>query len=129
MVGRDRTLLKQEAQKGNEVSTGVIQDLQGQLNGQPHQLPIIQPAVENSSSGRPSPGCPEDQLQTWVPEPLGREAALVRASQYDLARVDWRQAVEETSGNVMGDSKWIGDDLLSVLKICTSKLGSGGEVL
>jgi hypothetical protein len=29
----------------------------------------------------------------------------------------------------MDDSKWIGDDLLSVLKICTSKLGSGGEVL
>ena len=129
MVGRDRTLLEQEAQKGNEVSTGAIKDLQGQLNWQPRQLPIIQPAVENSSSGSPPPGCPEDELQAWIPEPLGREAALVRAAQYDLARIDWRQAVEDSSADVMDDSKWIGDDLLSVLEIGTSKLGPGGEVL
>jgi hypothetical protein len=129
MAGRDRTLLKQEAQKGNEVSTRSIQDLQGQLNGQPSQLPIIQPAVENSSSRRQSPECVEDEPRIWTPEPLGREAALVRAAQYDLARVDWRQAVDDSSTDVMDDSKWIGDDLLSVLEICTSKLGSGGEVL
>jgi hypothetical protein len=129
MVGRDRTLLKQEAQKGNEVSTREIQHLQGQLNGQPDQLPIIQPTVENISSRIQSPECAEDEPRIWTPEPLGREAALVRAAQYDLARVDWTQAVEDSSADVMDDSKWIGDDLLSVLEIDTSKLGFGGEVL
>jgi hypothetical protein len=127
--GQDQTLLKQGTQEGNGISTGAIQDRQGQFNEQPSQLPIIQPAVENSSSGSPPPGCPEDELQAWIPEPLGREAALVRAAQYDLARIDWRQAVEDSSADVMDDSKWIGDDLLSVLEICTSKLGGGGEVL
>jgi hypothetical protein len=77
--------------------------------------------------------------------PFCREAALVRAAQYDLSRVDWTQAVENQSRDVdpvelspcqechssreMDGSKWIGDELFSVLEAGMSKLVSGGEVL